>query len=97
MLLVDAVSREALPFGRLPAADRDLGIVALRLAVLEAVARKERMPLVVDRFLDHLLVEHMPLLVRALQFIGQSTQVICLTTRRELAGVGPLVTASAGG
>jgi hypothetical protein len=97
MLLVDAVSREALPFGRLPAADRDLAIVALRLAVLEAAARKERMPLVVDRFLDHLLVEHMPLLVRALQFIGQSTQVICLTTRRELAGVGPLVTASAGG
>lgn len=97
LLLVDAVTREALPFVRLPAADRDLAVVALRLAVLEAAARKERLPLVIDRTFDHLLVENMPLLARALQFIGQSTQVICLTTRRELAGVGPVVTASVGG
>ena len=95
-LLVDSVTREPTPFSRLPTGDRDLAIVALRLAVLEATARKERLPLVVDRSFDHLLVENMPLLTRALQFIGQSTQIICLTTRRELAGVGPVVTASVG-
>jgi len=92
--LVDAVTREPISFARLPAGDRDLASVALRLTVLEAAAARERLPLVVDRSFDHLLAEQMPLLTRALQFIGQSTQIICLTTRRELAGVGPLVSAN---
>jgi hypothetical protein len=94
--LVDAATRAPTPFARLPAMDRDLAAMALRLAVLEASARRERLPLVVDRAFDHLLLEQLPLLTRALQFIGQSTQVICLTTRRELAGVGPVVAAVVG-
>jgi hypothetical protein len=89
--LVDAVSREPVAFAQLSAADRDLVVVALRLAVLEATARRERMPLVLDRSLDHLPPESMPLLTRALQFLGKQSQVICLTRRNDLAGVGARV------
>jgi len=92
--VVEAATDAVVPFPRLSAIDRDLVALALRLAALEAAARHERLPLVLDRALDHLPAEVMPLLSRALQFIGQSTQVICLTTRRELAGVGAMITAS---
>lgn len=95
--VVDAASSEAMPFVQLPAGDRDLIALALRFAVVEAVARanpQNRMPVVFDRVFDHLPVEKAPLLVRALQFLAQGTQVICFTGRRELAPAGPVVTAA---
>jgi hypothetical protein len=95
--LIDGVSREALGFVQLTAADRDLVVVALRLAVLEMRARRERAPLIFDRSLDHLPPESMPLLARALQFLGKQCQVVCLTRRNELASVGPRVVGSLAG
>lgn len=95
--VVDAASGQAMPFVHLPAGDRDLVTLALRFAVVEAVARanpQNRMPMVFDRVFDLLPVEKAPLLVRALQFLGQGTQVICVTGRRELAAAGPVVSAT---
>jgi DNA repair exonuclease SbcCD ATPase subunit len=92
--VVDAASGKAIAFVHLPAGDRDLVALALRLAVVEAFAKTNRMPVIFDRVFDTFPVEKAPLLVRVLQFLGQGTQVICLTARRELAAAGPVVTAS---
>ena len=91
--VVDAASGQAIAFVHLPAGDRDLIALALRLATVEAFAKKERMPVVFDRVFDTFPVEKAALLVRVLQFLGQGTQVVCLTARRELATAGPVVTA----
>ena len=81
-------------FVHLPAGDRDLIALALRLAAVEAYAKGTRMPVVFDRVFDTFPVEKAPLLVRVLQFLGQGTQVVCFTARRELAAAGPVVTAT---
>ncbi|MDP2345863.1 MAG: hypothetical protein Q8O67_33295 [Deltaproteobacteria bacterium] len=90
--VVDATSGQLMAFIHLPPGDRDLVALALRLAVVEAFAKKERMPVIFDRIFDTFPVEKAPLLVRVLQFLGQGTQVVCLTARRELAAAGPVVT-----
>ncbi len=87
-------SGAALAFVHLPAGDRDLIALALRLAAVEAYAKTSRMPVVFDRVFDTLPVEKAPLIVRVLQFLGQGTQVVCFTARRELAAAGPVVTAT---
>ncbi len=91
--VVDATDQSVLPFVQLPGLDRDLVVLALKLAVVEAAAASSRVPVVFDRSLDHFPVEKAPLLVRALQFLGSSNQVVVVTQRRELASAGTVVTA----
>lgn len=91
--VVDATDQSVLPFVQLPGLDRDLVVLALKLAVVEAAAASSRVPVVFDRSLDHFPVEKAPLLVRALQFLGSSNQVVVVTQRRELAAAGTVVTA----
>ncbi len=90
--VVDATDQTALPFVGLPGGDRDLVVLALKLAVVEAASSAARVPVFFDRTLDHFPVEKAPLLVRALQFLGSSNQVVVVTQRRELAGAGTVVT-----
>ncbi len=93
VLVFEPASSLEKPFGGLSPEDRDLIALALRLATVEAFAKKERMPVVFDRVFDLFPVEKSALFVRVLQFLGQSTQVVCLTARREMATAGPVVTA----
>ena len=90
--VIDAVANTPLPFVQLPAGDRDLVALAFRLAVVEAASSQGAVPVIFDRSLDGFPVDKAPLLVRALQFLGNTTQVICLTQRRELAAAGTVVT-----
>ena len=84
----------AIAFGQLPGADRDLVAFALKLAIVESVTKSMgRVPVLIDRVFDLFPVEQAPLFARAMQFLGQSTQVICFTQRRELAGAGTIVQA----
>ncbi len=91
VFVVDATSAHSIAFVQLPPGDRDLIALALRLASIEAFAKKERMPVVFDRVFDTFPVEKAPLFVRVLQFIGANTQVVCVTARRELAAAGVVV------
>ena len=90
--VIDGVANTPMPFVQLPAGDRDLVALAFRLAVVEAVGAQGAIPVIFDRSLDGFPVDKAPLLVRALQFLGNTTQVICLTQRRELAAAGTVVT-----
>ncbi|HEY1098165.1 MAG TPA: hypothetical protein VGF99_04525, partial [Myxococcota bacterium] len=91
--VVDGVARQPMPYVQLPPGDRDLVAFGFQLAIVEAVsAAGNPMPLVLDRVLDAWPADKAPLLVRALQFAGNGTQVICLTQRRELAAAGAVVT-----
>ena len=90
--VIDGVANAPMPFVQLPAGDRDLVALAFRLAVVEAVSAQGAIPVIFDRSLDGFPVDKAPLLVRALQFLGNTTQVICLTQRRELAAAGAVVT-----
>lgn len=91
--VVDGVARQPMPYVQLPPGDRDLVAFGFQLAIVEAVsAAGNPMPLVLDRVLDTWPADKAPLLVRALQFAGNGTQVICLTQRRELAAAGAVVT-----
>jgi hypothetical protein len=91
--VVDATDQSVLPFVQLPGIDRDLVVLALKLAVVEAAGASSRVPVVFDRTLDHFPVEKAPLLVRALQVLGSNNQVVVVTKRRELAAAGTVVTA----
>ena len=82
----------AVPFTQLSGPDRDLVALAMKLAIVESVTRSMgRLPMLFDRVFDALPIEHAPMIARAMQFMGQSTQVICFTQRRELAGAGTIV------
>jgi len=89
------VGGAATRFSALPAADRDMVALAIRLAIVEAATKTAgRLPLMFDRVFDGLPAERAPLIVRALQFIGQSTQVMIFTAKRELAAAGTVVQAA---
>ena len=84
----------SIPFGQLPGTDRDLVAFALRIAIVESVTKSMgRVPVLIDRVFDLFPVEQAPLFARAMQFLGQSTQVICFTQRRDFAGAGTIVQA----
>ncbi len=91
--VVDGVANQPMPFVQLPPGDRDLVALGLQLAIVEAAVAQAAVPVIFDRVLDHFPIEKAPLLVRALQFLGTTTQVICITQRRELAAAGTVVTA----
>jgi hypothetical protein len=89
--LTDAAG-QAVPFGSVPAVDRDLAVLALRCAIVEAITPVVgRLPIVFERSLDQLPLETAPLVVKALQLIGSHTQTMCFTQRRELAAAGVVV------
>jgi hypothetical protein len=80
------------PFGALVGEDRDLVALGLRCAIVESATRVAgRLPVIFDRSLDQISVEKAPLVVKALQFMGALTQVICFTQRREFAAAGAIV------
>lgn len=89
--LTDATGA-AVPFGAAPALDRDLAVLALRCAIVEAITPVVgRLPIVFERSLDQLPLETAPLVVKALQLIASHTQAMCFTQRRELAAAGVVV------
>ena len=90
---VDAVAGSSIPFSRMPDGDKDLMALALKLAIIESAVRVGRAPVFFDRSLDVLPAQQDGLFVRMLQFLGQSTQVVCVTARRELAAAGTVVQA----
>jgi len=79
-------------FGSAPAADRDLAVLALRCAIIEAITPVVgRLPVIFERSLDQLPIETAPLVVKAMQLIASHTQAMCFTQRRELAAAGTVV------
>jgi hypothetical protein len=82
--VVDAAADEVLPFTLLPASDRDLVYLSVRIAAIEAVAKRERYPVVFDRGLDGFPDAKGPLLKRMLQFLAASAQVACFTEKGSL-------------
>jgi hypothetical protein len=89
--LTDAAGA-AVPFGAAPALDRDLTVLALRCAIVEAITPVVgRLPVVFACSLDQLPLETAPLVVKALRLIASHTQVMCFTQRRELAAAGVVV------
>jgi hypothetical protein len=89
--LTDAAGA-SVPFDSAPAVDRDLAVLALRCAIVEAITPVVgRLPFVFERSLDQLPPETAPLVVKALQLIASHTQAMCFTQRRELAGAGTVV------
>lgn len=89
--LTDAVGA-SVPFGSAPAVDRDLAVLALRCAIVEAITPViGRLPIVFERSLDQLPLETAPLVIKALRLIASHTQTMCFTQRRELAAAGSVV------
>jgi uncharacterized protein YhaN len=94
--VVDADTRTTQTVAALPEPDADRVALAIRLAVAVQAGRRDPLPLVLDRCVDHLPAEALRVLGETLRRLGDSMQVICLTTRRELVAGGATVTASFG-
>lgn len=82
--LVDGASGEELPFGFLPAADRDLAWLSIKIALVEGALKRARVPLVFDRSLDGLPDAKGPLLARMLAFLAGGAQVVCITAKTTI-------------
>ncbi|OGQ24373.1 MAG: hypothetical protein A2138_27485 [Deltaproteobacteria bacterium RBG_16_71_12] len=82
--LVDGASGEELPFGFLPAADRDIAWLSIKLALIEGALKRARVPVVFDRSLDGLPDAKGPLLARMLAFLAGGTQVVCITAKTTI-------------
>ena len=72
--VVDAAD-DVIPFGALAAFDRDLAWLALKIALIEMVVARSRLPVIFDRALDFLADAKGPMLQKMLQFLAASTQV----------------------
>ncbi len=88
MAVVETASGRSLPFAQLTPGDRDLAYLSLKLTIVEAVVRRGRLPLVVERAFETLPEGKDPLLLRMLQYLGTVTQVVCMTRKPGLAGAG---------
>jgi hypothetical protein len=84
--LVDAAAGKPIPFAQLPPFDRDLAYLALKIALVEIIVKRGRLPVLFDRGLDALADAKAPLLKNMLQFIAQSTQVVCISEKQSLGG-----------
>jgi len=84
--LIEAAAGQAMPFSTLPPLDRDIAWLSLKVAILEAVGKKSRTPIVFDRGLDILSDAKTPILQKMLQFLAQDVQVICITEKTSLGG-----------
>lgn len=82
--LVDAAGGEELAFGYLPAADRDVAWLAIKIALVEGALKRGRVPVIFDRSLDGLPDAKGPLLARMLAFLASSTQVVCITAKTTI-------------
>lgn len=83
-VLIDAASGEELPFGFLPAMDRDLAWLSIKTALIEGAVQRGRVPVVFDRSLDGLPDAKGPLLARMLGFLASGTQVVCIAAKTTL-------------
>ncbi len=82
--LVDAAGGEELPFGFLPAADRDVAWLSIKLALVEGALKRGRVPVLFDRSLDGQPDAKGPMLARMLAFLAASTQVVCITAKTTI-------------
>ena len=83
--VVDAAD-DNIPFGALPAFDRDLVWLALKIALIEIVVKRGRLPVIFDRSLDFLADAKGPMLQKMLQFLAASTQVVSISEKPALGG-----------
>lgn len=83
-VLIDAASGEELPFGYLPALDRDLTWLSIKTALIEGAVQRARVPVLFDRSLDSLPDAKGPLLARMLAFLAGGTQVACITAKTTI-------------
>jgi hypothetical protein len=80
--VVDAAAEEEIPFGNLPAGDRDIAFLSVKIALVEAICRKQKAPVIFDRGLDGFPDAKAPLLLKMMQFLAGMTQVVCITEKR---------------
>jgi hypothetical protein len=83
--VVDAAD-DTIPFGMLPAFDRDLAWLAIKIALIEAVVKRGRLPVIFDRSLDFLADAKGPMLQKMLTFLAGQTQVISISEKPALGG-----------
>ena len=75
---------DAIPFGDMPPLDRDIAWLSLKIALIEMVVARARLPVIFDRSLDFLLDSKGPMLQRMLQFLAAATQVISISDEPAL-------------
>lgn len=79
-------ANDTIAFGSLPAFDRDLTWLALKIALIEIVVKRGRLPVIFDRSLDFLADAKGPMLQKMLQFLAASTQVVSISEKPALGG-----------
>ncbi|MCP4502207.1 MAG: hypothetical protein GY822_19795 [Deltaproteobacteria bacterium] len=85
--LVEAMSGQEVGFKDLPPGDKDLLYLALKLSILESYVKKTRMPVFFDSVFDGFPDARDTLHGRILQFLGNLTQVICITKKPALMAI----------
>ncbi len=83
---VDAAAGQPIPFAQLPPFDRDLSWIALKVALIEVIVGRTRIPVVFDRGLDTLADSKAPLLKNMLTFLSNATQVVSISESAALGG-----------
>jgi hypothetical protein len=84
--VVDAAAGQPIAFGLLPPFDRDVVWLSLKVALIELVVKRERIPVLFDRGLDALADTKGPILQKMLQFLSSSTQVVSISEKPALGG-----------
>lgn len=84
--VVDAAAGEVIAFGLLPPFDRDLVWLAVKVALIETVVKRGRVPVLFDRGLDGLADAKGAILQKMLQFLAASTQVVSISEKPALGG-----------
>lgn len=87
--LVEAMSGQEVGFKDLTPGDKDLVYLALKLSIVEAYVKKNRMPVFFDGVFDGFPDARDTLHARILQFLGNATQVVCVTHKPALMAISP--------
>jgi hypothetical protein len=91
LTLVETASGRGVPFVQLPPGDRDIAYLSLKLTICEAVVRRGRLPILLERALETVPPPKDPMNVRMLQYLGGLTQVVVMTRRQSLVPSGQQV------
>jgi len=86
--VVDGATGRALPFGMLPPGDRDVVYLSLKCTVIEAAAKRARVPVIFERAFETIPDVKDPLIVRMVQFLAQGTQVLVMSKKPGMAALG---------
>lgn len=84
--VVDAAAGQPIPFGMLPPFDRDITYLAIKVALVEVVTKRGRLPVLFDRGLDTLADTKGPILQKMLQFLASTAQVVSISEKPALGG-----------